>query len=130
MGTDAAFMGYVCEQAAGLGPAVTHKKMFGEYALYVDGKVVAFVCDNEVFLKPNDAARALLPRIAEGPPYPGAKMYWMVNSELDDHERFAALLRTTADALPAPKPKMAKPKAAQPKAARKAPARKSTTAAR
>lgn len=114
MGTDAAFMDYVAEQAAGLGPALAHKKMFGEYALYVDGKVVAFVCDNQVFLKPNAAARSLLTSVTEGPPYPGAKMYWVVNTELDDHERFAALLRATADALPAPKPKAPKkPKAAQ-----------------
>ncbi|MCK7502621.1 MAG: TfoX/Sxy family protein [Comamonadaceae bacterium] len=36
--------------------------MFGEYAIYLDGKVVALVCDNQFFVKPTDAGRALLGR--------------------------------------------------------------------
>jgi hypothetical protein len=34
---------------------VRYKKMFGEYALYYDGKVVALVCDEELFMKPTDS---------------------------------------------------------------------------
>ena len=61
MASDADFVGYVCEQA-GLGDALSYRKMFGEYALYLDGRVVALVCDNMLFVKPTAAGRALLVR--------------------------------------------------------------------
>lgn len=34
------------------------RKMFGEYALYCDDKVVALVCDNSLFVTPTDEGRA------------------------------------------------------------------------
>jgi hypothetical protein len=40
MATDASFVTYICEQAD-MPRRLTFKKMFGEYALYVDGKVSA-----------------------------------------------------------------------------------------
>ena len=42
MATEQSFVDYVCEQA-GLPRALAYKKMFGEYALYLDDKVVALV---------------------------------------------------------------------------------------
>ena len=60
MATDSDFIDYIHEQA-GLEERLTHKRMFGEYGIYLDGKVVAFACDNSLFLKPTDAARVLLP---------------------------------------------------------------------
>ena len=105
--TDADFAAYVTDQAAGAG-RVTCRKMFGEYAVYLDGKVVALICDNQLFVKPTEPGRALLSRVTEGKPYPGAKPYFLIEDELDNRERLAALLRATAGALPAPKPKKEK----------------------
>ena len=51
MASDPEYVAYVCEQA-GLGAELTHRKMFGEYALYPHGRVVALVYDNELFVKP------------------------------------------------------------------------------
>ncbi|MFN3702673.1 TfoX/Sxy family protein [Thermomonas sp.] len=51
MATEPDFIAYVTEQA-GLGARLTHRRMFGEYALYVDEKVVAFACDNSLFVHP------------------------------------------------------------------------------
>jgi len=109
MATDASFMTYVCDQVAGAG-GVTTRRMFGEYALYCDGKVVALVCDNQCFLKPTAAARALLHSVREGFPFPGAKPWWVIDEELEDAVTASRLVRLTADALPMPKPK-SKPKA-------------------
>lgn len=103
MATDLSFIRYVCEQA-GL-QALTHKKMFGEYALYLDGKVVALICDNQVFLKHTAEARALLNNIVEAPPYPGAKPSLRRGDELDNRDLLERLLMTTAAALVTPKPK-------------------------
>ena len=83
--------------------------MFGEYALYREGKVAALLCDDRLFLKPTAPGRALLPDAEEAPPYPGAKPHLVVPEELWDEPGFLArLLAATADALPAPKPKTRK----------------------
>ncbi len=104
MASDLGFMEYVCEQIRGAGH-VSYRRMFGEFAVYCDGKVVALVCDNQFFLKPTDAGKALLDRAKEAPPYPGAKPYYLIDAQLDDAEAAAAIVRATADALPAPKVK-------------------------
>jgi TfoX/Sxy family transcriptional regulator of competence genes len=104
MATDASFVAYVSDQA-GLGTRLTSKRMFGEYALYVDGKVVAFACDNQVFVKPTPAGRALLPQAREGKPYPPAKPHLLMCDELEDRLLWQRVLLATADALPAPAPR-------------------------
>lgn len=121
MASDLSFVEYVIDQCAGAGRGVqgagrgvqgagtlSHRKMFGEYAVYLDGKVVLLVCDNQVFLKPTAAGRALLGAVEEAPPYPGAKNSFLLGGQLEDRELMAAVVRATADALPLLKPK--KPK--------------------
>ena len=104
MATDASFIEYVREQA-GLGDRLGSRKMFGEYALYVDGRVVALVCDDQVFVKPTPAGEALATSATLLPPYPGAKPHLRLVDELDDRELFARVLLATAEALPEPKPR-------------------------
>jgi len=108
MGTDPAFAEHVLDQVTGAG-AVSVRKMFGEYALYCDGKVVALLCDNQFFLKPVPEAVAQITEPAYGPPYPGAKPHLLLTGELDDPDLMARLVRRVADVLPAPKPKKPKP---------------------
>ena len=117
MASDIGFVEYVCEQIRGAGH-VSHRRMFGEFAVYCDGKVVALVCDNQFFLKPTDAGKALLDRIKEAPPYPGAKPYYLIDAQLDDAEAVAAIVRATADALPLPKVKTAAASSARPSKAK------------
>lgn len=89
--------------------AVRSRKMFGEFALYLDDKVVALVCNDQLFLKPTDAGRNFLGSVEEAPPYPGSKPYfWIDESTWGDSAWLCQLVRVTADALPAPKAK--KPK--------------------
>lgn len=107
MASDQSFVEYVCEQIAAAG-RISQRKMFGEYAVYCDGKVVALVCDNQFFLKPTEAGRALLPKIKEGVPFPGAKPWIIADEWLDDDVLVTRLVRVTAAALPTPKMKAAK----------------------
>jgi TfoX/Sxy family transcriptional regulator of competence genes len=107
MATDLSFVEYVRDQLHGAGQ-ITFRKMFGEYALYCDGKVVALVCDNQVFVKPTVGGRAKLDSIIEAPPYPRAKPHFLIGEELDDQRAMAELIRLTASELPLPAPK--KPK--------------------
>jgi TfoX/Sxy family transcriptional regulator of competence genes len=106
MSSDENFMSYVVEQMRGAGP-ISFRKMFGEYAIYCGETVVAFVCDNQLFVKPTPGGRALLgsPRMA--PPYPGAKLHFLLDDGLDDGESLSQLIAVTARELPVPKAKKA-----------------------
>lgn len=103
MATDTGFIDYVTE-VAHLGARLTHRKMFGEYALYVDERVVAFACDGSLFVKRSAAAARLAPDLPLGPPYPGAKDYVIADALLDDADALRRLLLETAALMPPPKP--------------------------
>ncbi len=113
MGTSQSTVDFLLDQLSSLS-VVRSRKMFGEYALYCDEKVVALVCDNQLFLKITPEGKSMVGHhYAEGQPYPGSKPWMVVGAEfVDDDERLCALVKATADALPEPKPKPApKPKA-------------------
>lgn len=114
MASDKEYVLYVAEQI-GLGSRLTYRKMFGEYALYLDEKVIAFVCDNSLFIKPSQAATTLTPDLPQRPPYPGAKDYPVADELLDDADELRRLVIETARLMPvrAPrKPRRRKPDAA------------------
>nr|WP_282568007.1 TfoX/Sxy family protein [Devosia oryzisoli] len=93
------------EQASAAG-TMSARKMFGEYGLYCDGKVIAFVCDDQLFIKPTAAGRAYLGTVTEAEAYPGSKMYFLIEGDCwDDADWLAGLVKTTAGNLPTPKPK-------------------------
>ena len=107
MATDLEFMEFLADQMAGAGE-ISYRKMFGEYAVYLDGKVVALVCDNQLFVKPTAAGRAYIGAPVEAPAYPGAKNSFLIEDAFEDREWISELIRITARELPKPKPK--KPK--------------------
>ena len=110
MATDQDFVDYVAEQV-GVGNRLTRRKMFGEYVLYLDGKVVAFACDNSLFVKPSQAVARLGLDLPQRPPYPGAKDYPVADELLDDPDVIRRLVIETAALMPDPKPgKPRKPK--------------------
>ncbi len=106
MATDQSTVDYLLDQLSGL-PAVRARKMFGEYALYYEEKVVALVCDNQLFVKITPAGKALVgDRYLEGEAYPGAKPSMLLDAqEIEDGHRLCELIHVTAASLPAPKPK-------------------------
>ena len=102
MASDPGYVEFVLDQIDAL-PGLAHKKMFGEYGLWLDGKIVALVCDDQLLLKPTPPGRRLLGGAPpEVPPYPGAKG-WLLVEDLDDGEALRRLMRETAAALPAPR---------------------------
>jgi DNA transformation protein and related proteins len=99
---------YLLEQMAAAGN-VTARTMFGEYAFYCDGKVVALFCDDQLFVKPTKAGVVFVGSVTEGIPYPGAKPQMLISGEKwEDADWLAKLIRLTADGLPAPKVKKKK----------------------
>ena len=91
------------------GGEFTAKRMFGEVGLYLDGKMVAMLCDDTFFVKPTPGGRELLGPCEEGSPYPGAKPCLKPDAQaLASEGRFDALLQATWQELPMPKKKTSK----------------------
>lgn len=111
MGTKAETVDFLLDQL-GAPPNIRTHRMFGEYALYCDEKVVAFVCDDELFVKPTAEGRAWIEAsepVDEAPAYPGSKMYFRIGGDRwEDRDWLGELVRITAAALPPPRPKKAK----------------------
>jgi TfoX/Sxy family transcriptional regulator of competence genes len=114
---------YIVDQLVGLS-GVSTRKMFGEYALYLENKVVALICDDQFFLKPTEAGAKLLDAPAMAPPYPGAKLYYVLVDELEQREVLKRLVQATANALPVAKAKTARKAPVKKTIAKAAPANK------
>lgn len=87
------------------------KPMFGEFALYADGKPVAFICDDQLCVKILPESAALEDRCERAPIFPGSKDYYRVPEEMiTGDQRLPELLLRVAQAVPPPKPRGAKKK--------------------
>lgn len=106
MATKQSTIDYILDQLSSLGD-VAARKMFGEYALYCNGKVVGLVCDDTLFIKITDPGKEFVGHsYKEGFAYPGAKASMMIDDEkIEDHQWLSELVRITVDNLPLPKQK-------------------------
>ncbi|HEX2616968.1 MAG TPA: TfoX/Sxy family protein [Flavobacteriales bacterium] len=96
-------------QRLGLPDRFSVRAMFGEYAVYADGKVVAFVCDDQLFVKILPSSVALEKHCEKAEPFPGAKLYYLVTEDqLSSLRTLPDLLIAMAATLPAPKKRRAK----------------------
>ena len=57
---------------------ITSQKMMGEYILYYKGKIFGGIYDNRLLVKPNEAAKKMMPDAPLEEPYPGAKKMLLV----------------------------------------------------
>lgn len=104
MGSNLDFVNYVMEQL-GNSKQITYKKMFGEYAVYFEGKVVALICNNQLFVKVTNAGKEFVDSLKQAPPYPGAKPHFLVEEKLEDRNWLAQFITVTNNDLPEPKAK-------------------------
>ena len=103
MSTDPKTVAFIVDQAARAG-AVSSKSMFGEYGVYCDGRMVALVCDNRLYVKPTAGGRAFSDGAEDAPPYPGAKPCLLIEPDRwDDGDWLSELFRISAAELPLPK---------------------------
>jgi len=104
MASDLSFVKFIVDQLEGADD-ISYRKMFGEYAIYCRGKVVALICDNQLFVKPTEAGKSFIGNVLEAPPYPGAKPAFLIEDQIENKEWIAHLISITAEELPFPKPK-------------------------
>jgi TfoX/Sxy family transcriptional regulator of competence genes len=112
MGSSQSTIDFMLDQVSQAG-TVSARKMFGEYGLYFEGKFVAVVCDDQLFIKPTPGGRSYIGTPTEQSPYPQAKPWFLIDGEqLEDRAWLAQLVRITASELPQPAPKAKKKKTA------------------
>ena len=104
MASDLDFVEFVVDQMRDAG-AITCRAMFGGHTVYCEGKVVALICDNQLFVKPTNAGKMLIGDVIEAPPYPGARQFFLIEEQLEDKEWLGQLIRLTETELPRPKPR-------------------------
>lgn len=100
---------YIIDQLASV-PHVTSRKMFGEYALYCNGRVVGLVCDDTLFIKITEPGKVFVGEYyLEGEAYPGAKPSMLIDGDrIEDRAWISELIQITSVNVPLPKKK--KPK--------------------
>ena len=107
MASDLNFVKFVADQIDA-SCEISYRKMFGEYALYSRNKVVALICDDQLFIKPTEAGKSFIGEVVESPPYPGAKLAFLIQDKIEDKEWLTQLITLTEEELPKPKPKRKK----------------------
>lgn len=105
MPTSKSTIDFVLEKL-GNSPRFSARAMFGEYALYADNKVVALVCDDQLFVKICPASEPLEKVCDKDAPYPGAKPYYAISEDqIEKIGNLPAILMNISASLPAKKPK-------------------------
>lgn len=100
MSTSTDFATYAREQLTAAGN-ISLRKMFGDYGVYLKGKFIGLICDDQFFLKETPAGRRILgAQVEEGLPYQGAKTFYFVIEDLEDREFLARLLQASAPEIP------------------------------
>ena len=82
---------------------VAHRKMMGEYVLYIRGKVIGGIYDDRFLLKVTPASERLLPDAPRAIPYEGAKEMLLV--EIEDRDALCDVVSAILEELPALKKK-------------------------
>ena len=100
MATSKEYIEFVCEQIYRYG-AVTYRKMFGEYMVYINDKPLLTVCDNTVFVKKVPELATVMANAAVGCPYEGAKEHYIL--DIDDTALTAQVIAILEPITPVPK---------------------------
>lgn len=100
MASEQSLVDYILDQLISLN--VRARKMFGEYALYCDDKVVALICDNKLYIKITAEGKKFVGQeYLEGYAYQGAKASMVIDEDrIEDSDWLCELIRITVDNLP------------------------------
>ena len=103
MATSKEFLAFVLDEMSDI-CGVTYRQMMGEYIIYINGRIAAYLCDDRLLVKPVPSAVKMMPEAKCEPPYDGAKDMILVD-RVDDREFLTELFGAMYDELPEPKKK-------------------------
>jgi len=103
MATKKEYLEFILDQLSEL-DGISHRQMMGEYIIYHNGKIAAYLCDNRLLVKPVKSAMEMMPNASLEPPYEGAKDMVLVE-DVDDRVFLKELFEAMYPELPEPKKK-------------------------
>ena len=103
MASSKEYLEFILEQLSELDD-VTYRAMMGEYIIYHNGKISAYLCDNRLLVKPVPSAIKMLPDAKMEPPYDGAKEMMLVD-KVEDRDFLTELFNAMYDELSMPRKK-------------------------
>ena len=103
MATSKEYLAFILDQLSDV-EGIAHRQMMGEYIIYMNGKIAAYLCDDRLLVKPVPSAVQLMPNATYDPPYDGAKDMLLVDN-VDDRAFLRKLFVAMYDELPKPKKK-------------------------
>lgn len=103
MATSKEYLNFILDQLSAL-EGISCRQAFGEYMIYYNGKVAAYLCDDRLLVKITPGAQALMPDAPHEPPYEGAKDMLLVE-DVENRAFLSELFNAIYDELPFPKPK-------------------------
>ena len=101
MATSKEYLAFILDQLSDV-DGITHRQMMGEYIIYMNGKIAAYLCDDRLLVKPVPSAVQLMPNATYEPPYEGAKDMLLVDN-VDDRAFLKELFEAMYPELPKPK---------------------------
>ncbi|MDR0515786.1 MAG: DUF3788 family protein [Fibromonadaceae bacterium] len=102
MASDIDFVNYVVDQIKDVG-AISQKKMFGEYMVYVNQKPIILICNNTAYVKKLDCVKEFHKTEETGYPYKGAKEHYIL--DVDNREALKSIVQALEKIIPIPKKK-------------------------
>ena len=106
MSSNLAIVAYLVDNISECGD-IAYKKMFGDYCIYINSKVLGFVCDDIFYVKRTDIGLKAYPDIEMGYPYEGASLYPIL--DIENRELLIDYINTIREALPEKTKKRPKP---------------------
>jgi len=101
MATSKEYLDFITEQLSEV-DGISYRQMMGEYIIYMNGKIAAYVCDDRLLVKPVPSAVRMLPDASYELPYDGAKEMILVEN-VENKEFLKELFEAMFDELPEPK---------------------------
>ena len=91
------YLQFILDQLSDLSE-ISYRQMMWEYILYFHWKIIGWVYDNRLLLKPTEKAKNLIKNLEMKIPYPWAKPMIYVDN-VDNAEYLESLIRTTYEGL-------------------------------
>lgn len=97
MTTTKDYLQYILDQISDL-ENITYRQMMGEYILYYNWKIIWWIYDNRLLLKPTDKVKKLINNLEMQTPYPWAKEMIYVDN-VDNSDYLKELINETYNEL-------------------------------
>ena len=91
------YLQFILDQLSNL-PEISYRHMMWEYILYYHWKIVGWIYDNRLLLKPTEAVKEIMQDIEMQMPYPWAKPMIYVD-DVDNSDYLENLVKATYDEL-------------------------------